>query len=354
MKNVKQNSILTSLKSNWKHMLMIAVLFSCLIIYIYTKEDVATIQKVLQNIDIKFMFLAVLFMVAYWVLEAMVLDVFAKSFYKKQKFKDSFKTSMVGQFFNSITPFSSGGQPLQALSMVKGGMPLGFATSSLLAKFIVYQVVLTLYCAVLLFLKMETFTRDVGGFQKLAFIGFAINVIVVIILFTVAKSSKSSKKIVDLILRKGEKIILFKKPLIKNAEEKREYLYEEIDNFNDNFKVIKTQKKTLLFGSIFTFLQLNASFFVPYCIYLSFGLPPQSILTFIAAQAFVQMISAFVPLPGGSGGAELSFLAFYKLLFPAQYITVAMLLWRVTTFYLTILVSVFFIGGVFVKNEKNQ
>lgn len=56
----------------------------------------------------------------------------------------------------------------------------------------------------------------------------------------------------------------------------------------------------------------------------------------LAAQTFVTMVSAFVPLPGSSGGAEGSFYLFFGSFFGATIIP-AILLWRLVTYYANIL-----------------
>ena len=92
---------------------------------------------------------------------------------------------MIGQLFNCITPFASGGQPIQAYYMTRGGMPVGKATSVLLAKFIVYQTVLALYSAGVLIFEYRNFAENIDGFSKLALIGFIVNAAVVVVLFCV-------------------------------------------------------------------------------------------------------------------------------------------------------------------------
>ena len=66
-----------------------------------------------------------------------------------------------------------------------------------------------------------------------------------------------------------------------------------------------------------------------------------SITTMVAAQVFVTMVSAFVPLPGASGGAEGSFYIFFGMFFKSAIIP-AILLWRIITYYANILV-----GGIY-------
>ena len=91
-------------------------------------------------------------------------------------------------------------------------------------------------------------------------------------------------------------------------------------------------------------------------IYRSFGLSAVSLVTIIAAQGFVLMVSSFVPIPGAGVGAEASFALFFGSFFPEEgQISLAVIIWRFISFYLTIIVGVFFamnIGKVKRKSAK--
>ena len=55
------------------------------------------------------------------------------------------------------------------------------------------------------------------------------------------------------------------------------------------------------------------------------------------------MITSFVPLPGASGGAEISFITFFRLFFPENMVSMSTLFWRLITFYLPIIVGTGFL-----------
>lgn len=63
----------------------------------------------------------------------------------------------------------------------------------------------------------------------------------------------------------------------------------------------------------------------------------------IAAQVFSNMVAAFVPLPGGSGGAEVSFSAFCHVFFQ-NLLTPALLVWRLLTYYGCIVFGCIFVS----------
>ncbi|MEG0664334.1 MAG: lysylphosphatidylglycerol synthase domain-containing protein, partial [Clostridia bacterium] len=66
---------------------------------------------------------------------------------------------------------------------------------------------------------------------------------------------------------------------------------------------------------------------------------------------FLMMIMAFIPTPGAGGAAEGGFFVIFKTFFAVNEIKMAILFWRIYTFYLPILV-----GGLFLilKHRKNN
>lgn len=298
--------------------------------------DFHNMRNIIHKVNFIWILGTLLLMVLYWFLETLILYLVTKKVHNKQKFNETLQTTMIGQFFNCITPFSSGGQPMQAVHMAKLGVPFGIASSCLLIKFIIYQVVLTLYALVVLCLKIGEFSAKVEGFTYMVMIGFIVNVVVVFVLLSIGWFKKITIKVVFKIINFLEKI-----KLIKNKEQKKVYIIKEFDSFYKSFRWMKSHKKIIFYMAILSAMQLTVYFLVPYFIYRSFGLQGR-MLSIISAQAFVLMISSFIPLPGAVGGAEVSFFAFFKLFFPANLLNISVLLWRIITFYLTICIGMCF------------
>ena len=75
-------------------------------------------------------------------------------------------------------------------------------------------------------------------------------------------------------------------------------------------------------------------------------------LNIICGAACVQMSSTFIPLPGAVGGAEFLFCVIYDGIFSSKYMTSALLLWRIYTFYLPIIIGLIFSRGLLNINAK--
>lgn len=332
-------------KSNKLNLIICAVAFVVMIFYLIFVDKIENVVSALQKINPLFILLCVVFMVGYWLCEAATVQVVLKSLHPKIRFWHTWLDTIIGQYFNCITPCASGGQPMQAYYLVKFGVPLGSAMTGLLSRFIVYQFVLTLYSIFTLVAGLSEFGDDLKqkGLMPFVLIGFVINTAVIVFLLAVALWKKGTLKFANFIITVGAKIHLVKHPL-----RVRLYITREVNKFYNNFKFLKTNVKIILKACFFTFIQLLLFLSISYVLYLGFGLNEASFLQIMSYQAYVLMISSFIPLPGAMGAAELGYAGFFGDIFGA-YTGVSTMLWRIFTFYLPILVG---LGFTLTMREK--
>lgn len=85
-----------------------------------------------------------------------------------------------------------------------------------------------------------------------------------------------------------------------------------------------------------TVLIYSLPFFI-YCVFN--GYAPELYGTFFVMGVLVDLASSFIPLPGGTGMNEVSFLAIFAPYFTGGSIVWAMLLWRFFTYYLYLILG---------------
>lgn len=327
------------MKKNKWNFILIGIITIIVLIVVFSTNDIKQLRSTFQKTNPLWLTVGILCMVLYWLLESLVLFLTANSKeHNTLTFRGSIKASMVGQLFNNLTPFASGGQPVQAYYLTKQGLQLGEATSILLVKFIVYQCTLIVYSGVLLVLKLSYFTTHISQLSLLTIVGFTVNFIVVFGLISIGFFPRFTVKITRSIIG-----LLYKIKLVKNKAETLQKSMNQITEFHEGFSTLRKSHSTLLQTALFTFIQLSLFFSIPYFLCLALGITNAPLLTIIAAGAFVLMISSFIPLPGASGGAEASFSLFFGSFLPnASTVTVALLLWRFITYYLALFLGVLF------------
>ena len=77
-------------------------------------------------------------MVSYWFFKAIALNKIVKKFKEDFKFKKAYKLILEINFFNAITPFSSGGQPFEIYSLRKLKIKMADCTTIVIQQFVVY------------------------------------------------------------------------------------------------------------------------------------------------------------------------------------------------------------------------
>ncbi|MEG1704994.1 MAG: lysylphosphatidylglycerol synthase transmembrane domain-containing protein [Clostridia bacterium] len=334
------------INKNVINIIIVLLMFIALFGYMIIVDGLDNMLNIIKNIDPMWAIIGVLLIILYWLIESLVLNIITKKVYKNEDFIDSLQVTMIGQLFNNITPFSSGGQPMQAITMVKNGVSITSSVSILLIKFIIYQASLVIYTSIIMIFKYVYFKEIVTGFVSLSIIGFVINFAVIVFLIMVGINKKFVYGILKTIYKYLDKI-----GLLKNSQQKLEKLRTDMDKFHEEFKVIKKEKIMIFKTMILTIIQLTAFSTITYAVYRAFGHNSESIINIISAQTFLMMIMAFIPTPGAGGAAEGGFFVIFKTFFAVNEIKMAILFWRIYTFYLPILV-----GGLFLilKHRKNN
>ena len=334
-----------------KGLAFIAGTFAVLCIWLLKQYSIQALWKMMLGMRPLWILAALGLMVVYWVFESLGLHLAVSRFVPTQNPGDTFCATMIGQFFNCITPFSSGGQPMQAWYLVKKGVSLSFASCSLLIKFIVYQFVLTIYSALTLLLCFKSFAGRISSIGWLIFVGFGVNLLVITGLLCLGFLRRPTEKVLY-----GSVSLLKKVKLISEqaASKAKERIQKELMEFYEGFAQIRQDIGGILAMSALTAVQLTAFFLIPLCIFYVFGLGKADVLLMICAGAFVLNFTSFIPLPGAAAGAEIGFHTIFSIFFPTHILSVAILFWRLLTFYLPICVGGCFTAtaGVWRKNKK--
>ncbi len=275
-------------------------------------------------------------MVLYWVLDASILHIIAGGLLEHQPLKDTVRVTMIGQFFNAITPLSGAGQPVQAYVMAKDGVKPGHAVSIIIIKTFLHQLIIVPYSLMAFALRGPLFANRIMHFYYLYALGLLIN-----IAFLLFYALFIYKKAV------AKKVLLFVFKFLRRMKFKKADLWQtktesELESFSEGAAMIKANPGIVIKLILYQFFQFTFYFSIPFFIHLAVETNSINALDMIAAQSMIILISLLVPSPGATGGVEgLSYL-FYGMFFRQGYIIPAILLFRLLTYYSSIL-----FGGLF-------
>ena len=165
-----------------------------------------------------------------------------------------------------------------------------------------------------------------------------VNIIAIVIMILVGIKREIIVCIMNPIVR-----FLGKVHLLKNTEPIIEKLNESIDNFSNQFIIMKSEKRMVIKMFLIAVIQSLVYYSITYMVYRAFGNEGVSFLQIIPTQAFLLLIMTFVPTPGSGLGAEGGFYLLFNSIFQNGTINMSILFWRIYTFYLPIIIGALFL-----------
>ncbi|MBR3198585.1 MAG: flippase-like domain-containing protein [Bacilli bacterium] len=322
------------MKKNKKNLLIIFIL-SILVLYLSFKDDFATKVKYLISFDFKWLILAFILIIMYWILKGLVLYYCTQKLKKEYTKKKGIHLMITTQFFHAITPFSTGGQPWQIYKLKKEGLTLGESTNIVIEDFIVYQIALVFLGVVAVISnKLFNILPKNNALGHLVTIGFIINLLVIVGLFIVAFSKKWNKKIIDGLVK-----ILYKLRIIKDKEKLLKKSESFITNFHKSAEILFESKTNFIKIIFLNFIALILLYLIPYALIkgLNIDINPFKV---VVTSAYVMLVGSMVPIPGGTGGLEYSFVSFFGSFIKGSKLSIIMIVWRLITYYFGITVGI--------------
>ncbi|MDY4085364.1 MAG: lysylphosphatidylglycerol synthase transmembrane domain-containing protein [Ruminococcus bromii] len=329
--------------------IIVAILSIYLLVYFFVSDGgIIDLLKTPDSFNVWWLLVALLAYDFNMFMDSIVTLIYIRTQFKSFKFSEAVKVALVGVFFGAVTPSNTGGQPMQLFLLSKKKVGIGFGSACLTQKFIVYQIISTAFSMLAVVVRFKYLQDAFINIWSTLFIivGFVVQLAVTALFLIVSFSSKITHKIIQIVYW-----IMVHIKFVKNPEHKKESIEKEFAMFHKSNKELMHNKKRLVAIYICVAIQVLAILSVPYFIYLSFGMPkiavangqqPASLFDFICIQSFVLFTSNLVPLPGASGGAELAFSIYFTPFFViggVQKIKPAILLWRLTTYYGSIIIS---------------
>lgn len=319
--------------------LFFVLLISATAIVILTQVDPETFLRTIKQANGYCLLLGIGCVFGYWVLEAYLLLKLMRRDNPSETFHFAWTVMMIGQYYNLITPSATGGQPLQLYEMSKNNYGFGSGTAVLVQKYALYQVSVTFLAIISTILSITTLHQSLDAAKWLIGIGLIVNIAGVVLIFILAFNANAAKGIMMACVG-----LLLKLRILKNAEKYVEKVNHFIKEYQLAIEALKNHKMQTLKMFAISILQILIFYLVNYCVYRSLGLNEINALTIISLQAILYVAVAFVPTPGAAGGAEAGFLLLFGPIYGPGDTAVAMILWRLITFYFVIL-----FGGIYLS-----
>ncbi len=319
----------------WFNWLLLPILIVATFYFLLRGRNPQQIFATLDSLAAHYIWGAVALMAIYLIAEALMLHALANVDERNCSLVQSFKYMFVGQFYSMITPFASGGQPMQLMMMVQDGIKPSLATAVLVNKFLYFQVGVTVYSIVLFSFNWQQLITYFVATKGLIGIGIAFNTVGLFLIILSIYNADMIKGLVRLIAALLRKMKVSEKKVSRGEI----FFIKEVEDFSTSVQFLLLHKRIMFNLTLQTIVQLTAFFGITYFVYRAFGFNDKSFVEIIALQSILYMSISLIPAPGSAGVAEGGFFMVFSTLFGGATTTAAVLIWRGITYYLNLLIS---------------
>lgn len=335
----------------------------CLLVTVLSFNDLPTIFEQLKTVDFKYIWLALLMVVAYLLTYPLSLCILTKSRGCDIKMSTTYNIAMTEHFFNGITPLATGGQPFQAHSYSRAKVKISESTSLLLINLLIYMAVTTAFSFTgLFFFKTLTIGVD-KWWLPIIIVGYSLNFLVLVVVALLG----NSKRVRALLTRFISFLCKFR--IFKWLRPKKESIENYFEQVQMAFHDLTKKKGHLALAIITKVISFAFLYSSTFFILLAMHIPVHASEMFltIAGTSFAITAVGFIPTPGASGGVEGSagqvFKAIIIFVSGSTFATASavangvMLIWRLLSYYFVMLISLLFYIALeiyFSKKEKKE
>ncbi|MCT8388671.1 UPF0104 family protein [Leuconostoc holzapfelii] len=313
---------------------IIVVILTAVVVYFLTTElrgKGSQLKLALAHLDWRWLVGGLVMMVLSIVLEAVATyTMLNKTDRHRTSVLALLRVPLLNLLGTGVTPFATGGQPAQLFGLARSGIEGGRAMSVILMKFLVYQVVVVVFFIIGYFSAEHFIYAQVDPtFAQFIPLAITIHAVVILGIVLVMFWPALTLKLVDMVAP------LFQKMLSRERYTRLLFtVTQKVANFHQESRRVIGSWESLVGATVFTVLQLMVFYLIPYFVIRAFGYENVNPWLIITMNIMIVMVISLFPIPGGVGGAELSF----QLLFspfvknPATLILV-ILIWRLITYY---------------------
>ncbi len=308
------------------------------VIFLVLTGQMATFLDALSNVDTAWVIGAAICYVFYFIFGVLAYAIAVYLDHDSPVgIRDLMSVEASGVFFGNLTPMMAGAVPSQIFRLTRTGLDVGEASATQFTRFIMFQLAVVLFAALMLVAKLRFFFEAYGNIVVLNLVVFGVHLAECVGLFVICLCP-------GVVMRFGNWAIEFLSAhgWLKNRAHWDEMVNVQVMEFSAAFKRAAQDLPSMALTLVVTMLQLASLYMIPWFVLNAFG-RTGDFLECLAAGSMVQMVASAVPLPGGTGGAEGGFVMFYRHMFGSA-TSAGFLVWRIVTFFAPTIIAAPLLG----------
>ncbi len=255
-------------------------------------------------------------------------------------FTKSFNLSIIGIFFNKLSPASTGGSVFQIAYLRRNGINFGSSISITELRYVIKQSAMVVAAALGFLMALPIVERNEITLT-LSLIGFGLSISAIAILILINVSSKIRTSLLSL-TKWAIGLLRFSKRLSPKIPDLNQKAEKEFKNYVQSIGMISKNWKFIIPVFFLALLSAIGHLFLAFAAVQSFGLfenIPKGILDVLSLQAIATTIIFFSPTPGSAGLAEGGFYLFFSTIVPPKFLATVTLEWRILSYFIPLALS---------------
>lgn len=250
------------------------------------------------------------------------------------------KTTLLGKYYDYITPFSTGGQPMQIHYLHKHNYDGAHASAIILIRYSVNIVCWLLVGVALMALGFHALTQIADDGSRIflliaGIVGISINILLPLSVLIFVIAPRFANWLTKLIVKIGMRFHIVKDPYkaLKKA-------YKTVFDFRMCFRTIAKKPWHFILLILISLIEYFLTFALPFVVMKSLtNLEWSQLIDVAGLNAFSTFAVSFIPTPGNAGGLEISSSLAFNAVAPGVAVY-GVLIWRLLTYYVFILTGI--------------
>lgn len=277
-----------------------------------------------------------------WFLEGLRVKLITAILEENIPLKDILRINLAALFSGNITPFTSGSLPTQVYLLHQKGLSVGKASAVVTIRITFSNLFFAIGGPAILFFFRYQILNELGlshlsgVIHYILFLALIFSAFLIFFLWRPAKGEILVKKFFR--LKPVERLLGFR------TEVYCQRVIAELEEFHSCLTVLFRKKFLPVLGVIcLTFLYWVVFFSIAPVVMTGFGVYiGDKIARLIMLQFIILFLLSFIPIPGGSGLAELGLYSIFSIYLPKHLLAISVVIWRFLSYHLNTLIGGFF------------
>ena len=370
-------------KYNWVSLVVLPIVIGlglyCMIQLaseINTAESAWSFKDLINNVNVKYLILAVAVIIIVMLLESLKYFIVTHAVTGQLKPLNSSKVAFVGKYYDAITPFSAGGQPMQIYYLHKKGHSTGTSSAIILIKYFVQMMCWVTICFFLMILNRGVLDRNFGEpmeiwgtsipvkeFLEIAgWIGWVVNAILPLSIIFFAIFPKFTNKVLNFFIntvtdvswrsanrkerKTGQSQFSRKVKLVRRKRKWIDSANNAVNDFRSSFVVMSHKPLHFISLLVSCICEQLLTWALPFFVLIAFAKEQtptwEMAFMIMTLNVYSAMSVTVVPTPGNSGPMEIVMGVVITGALPAAIAAASVWVligWRMSTYYIYILVG---------------